>query len=70
MYMLPKIVNNMHKLEGLQYVTALDINMGYYTIRLSPTSQHMATVVTKFVNSGTPVSRWECVLQYIYSKLK
>ena len=38
----------MHKLEGLKYVTELDINMGCYNIRRSPTSQDMTTVVTEF----------------------
>ena len=38
----------MEKLEGFQYATALDLNMGYYTIRLSPTSQYMTTIVTEF----------------------
>ena len=38
----------MTQLEGFQYATALDINMGYYTIRLPPTSQDMAKIVTEF----------------------
>ena len=38
----------MQKLEGFQYATALDINMGYYNIRLSPASQDMTTIVTEF----------------------
>ena len=38
----------MQQLEGFQYTTALDINMGYYTIRLYPASQYMTTTVTKF----------------------
>ena len=35
---LLKIGKNLQQLEGFQYVTALDINMGYYNIRLSPAS--------------------------------
>ena len=38
----------MQKLEGFQYATALYLNMGYDTIRLSPASQDMATIVTEF----------------------
>ena len=38
----------MHQLEVFQYATALYINMGYYTIRLSPTSQDMTAIVTEF----------------------
>ena len=48
MYPLPRIGETMHKLEGLHYATTLDLNMGYNNIRLSPTSQDMATVVTEF----------------------
>ena len=47
-YPLPRIGKTMHKLEGFQYVTALDLNMGYYTIRLFHASQYMKTIVTKF----------------------
>ena len=38
----------MQQLEGFQYTTALDLNIGYYTIRLSPASQYMTTIVTEF----------------------
>ena len=38
----------MQQLEGFQYATALYINMGYYTIRISPASQYMTTIVTEF----------------------
>ena len=45
---LPRISKTMQKLEGFQYATTLYINMGYYTINISPVSQDMKTVVTKF----------------------
>ena len=38
----------MQKLELFQYAKELDINMGYYTTRLSPASQYMMTIVTEF----------------------
>ena len=47
-YPPPRIGKTMHQLEGFQYVTALNLNMGYYTIRLSPASQDMTTIVTEF----------------------
>ena len=47
-YHLPKIGDTMHQLQVFQYATALDLNMGYYTISLSPTSQDMMTIVTEF----------------------
>ena len=37
----------MTQLEGFQYATALDINMGYYTIRLFPSSQDMTRIVAE-----------------------
>ena len=40
--------DTMKKLEGFQYTIALDINMEYYTIRLSPASQYMTTIFTEF----------------------
>ena len=38
-YPLPRIGKRMHHLEGFQYATALDINMGYYTVRIWPACQ-------------------------------
>ena len=38
----------MHQLGGFQYMAALDINMGYYNIRLSPCSRVMTTIGTEF----------------------
>ena len=48
MYPLPRIGETMQQLEEVQYATALDIKMVYYTIRLSPSSQDMTTIVTEF----------------------
>ena len=47
-YPLPIIGKNTQQLEGFQYDTTLYINMGYYTIRIFPTSQDMSTIVTEF----------------------
>ena len=38
----------MHHMEGFQYVKSLYLNMGYYTIIISPMNQEMITIVTKF----------------------
>ena len=38
----------MQQLEGFQYATELDLNLGYYTIRISHASQDMTTIVTEF----------------------
>ena len=47
-YPLARIGDNIQHLEVSQYTTALEINMGYYNIRISPASQDMKTIVTKF----------------------
>ncbi len=33
---IPKISTTLQELEGFTYATALDLNMGYYTIKLDP----------------------------------
>ena len=38
----------MQHLERLKYVTALYLNMVYFTIRLSTVSQDMTMIVTEF----------------------
>jgi hypothetical protein len=42
---IPKIQDIMQKLGGFTYATSLDLNMGYYTIRLSPESSRLCTIV-------------------------
>ena len=42
---LPKISTVLQELEGFTFATALDLNMGYYTIRLDPTSSRICTII-------------------------
>ncbi len=44
-YPIPKISVILQDLEGFTYATALDLNMGYYTIRLDPTVSEMCTLI-------------------------
>jgi hypothetical protein len=44
-YPIPKISMILQELEGFTYVTALDLNMGYYTIRLDPMASKMCTII-------------------------
>ena len=44
-YPIPKIQDLLLKLEGFQYATALDLNMGYYHIELDPKSSRLCTIV-------------------------
>ena len=52
LYPFPRIGETMQQLEGFQYATELYLNMVYYTIRLSPASQDMTTIVTEFGKFG------------------
>ena len=45
-YPLPKISEVLQELEGLSYATALDLKMGYYTLRLDPDAQRLCTIIT------------------------
>ena len=38
-FTIPKISSTLQEMEGFTYATALDLNMGYYTIRLDPDAQ-------------------------------
>jgi hypothetical protein len=47
---LPKIITVLQELEGITFATALDLNMGYYTIRLD----HPESVPSFFLGASTP----------------
>ena len=42
---LPKISTVLQELEGFTFATALDLNMGYYTIRLDPDASRICTII-------------------------
>ena len=41
----PKISDVLHELEGFTFATAIDLNMGYWTIRLDPDAQKICTII-------------------------
>eukprot|EP00804_Cyclotella_cryptica_P021312 CCRYP_001568-RA/>CCRYP_001568-RA protein AED:0.37 eAED:0.39 QI:0/0/0/1/0/0/2/0/394 len=43
---LPKISTVLQELEGFTFATALDLNMGYYTIRLDPDASKICTIIS------------------------
>ena len=45
-YPMPLILDLMQTLEGFTYATTLDLNMGYYTIKLDDPSKQICTIVT------------------------
>jgi hypothetical protein len=42
---IPKISTVLQKLEEFTFATALDLNMGYYTIRLDPDASKICTII-------------------------
>ena len=42
---IPKISTVLQELEGFKFATALDLNMGYYTIRLDPDASKICTII-------------------------
>ncbi len=42
---IPKISTVLQELEGFTFATALDLNIGYYTIRLDPNTSRICTVI-------------------------
>ena len=42
---IPKISSVLQEMEGFTYASALDLNMGYYTIRLDPDAQKVCTII-------------------------
>ena len=41
----PKISMVLQEIEGFSFATALDLNMGYYTIRLDPDASKICTII-------------------------
>ena len=44
-YPMPKICEMLLNLEGFQYAMSLDLNMGYYHIRLSNQASNLCTII-------------------------
>ncbi len=42
---IPKISTVLQEIEGFSYATTLDLNMGYYTIRLDPDASKICTII-------------------------
>jgi hypothetical protein len=42
---IPKISTILQEIEGFSYATTLDLNMGYYTIRLDPDASKICTII-------------------------
>jgi hypothetical protein len=44
-FLIPKISTVLQEIEGFSYATALDLHMGYYTIRLDPDASKICTII-------------------------
>ena len=44
-YPFPKINEMLLELDGFQYATSLDLNMGYYHIRISKNASNLYTII-------------------------
>ena len=47
-YPIPRISKTLQQMEGFQFATALDLNLGYYTIQLSPKSKDLVSFSFSF----------------------
>jgi hypothetical protein len=45
LFQIPKISTVLQELEGFTFATALDLSMGYYTIRLDPNAPRFCTII-------------------------
>ncbi len=67
-FLLPKISTVMQELEGFTFATALDLHLGYYTIRLDPDSS--APLFFLGVYTHTSGYLWELLVLLIFFKQK
>ena len=51
---MPKIREIILNLEGFQYAMSLDLNMGYYRIRLSKEASNLCTIILPWVTLELP----------------
>jgi hypothetical protein len=53
----------LQEIEGFSFATTLDLNMGYYTIRLDPDASKICTI--NFCGDNIPTSNYQWVLQVL-----
>jgi hypothetical protein len=51
-YLIPEISTTLQELEGFTHATTLDLNMGYYTIRLDPRAAKMCKIILRWGKSS------------------
>jgi hypothetical protein len=61
---IPKISTVLQEIKRFSYATALDLNMGYYTIRLDPDASKICTIIY-FLGENIPTRDYQWVLQVL-----
>ncbi len=69
-YPIPKISTTLQELEGFTYATYLDLNMGYYTIRLDPTAAEMCNIIFSWGKYFYQRLSWDLLDRLTFSKWK
>ena len=60
---MQKISEMLLKLEGFQYTTPLNLDMGYYYIQLIEKSSNLCTIILLWENIVTGVYQWEFLIK-------
>jgi hypothetical protein len=69
-FSIPKISAVLHELEGFTFAMALNLNMGYYTIRLDPDASRICTIIFPWGNIPTRDFRWALQVLLTFFKVK
>ena len=69
-FLLAKISPGLQELEGVTYATALDLNMGYYTIRLDPDASKICSIILPGESTLTSGYQWVLHVLPTSSKLR
>ena len=67
---IPKISTVLQELEGFTYATALDLNMGYYTMRLDPDASKYVPLSYHGESTLTSGYQWALHVLPTFSKLR
>ena len=54
LFPIPKSSTVLQELDGFTYTTTLDLNMGYYTIRLDPDANKICTIILPWGKDSYP----------------
>ena len=70
-YPIPKIQDLLLELEGFQYATALDLDMGYYHIEIEPESSRLCKIVLPWGKyKYRKLHTWAYVIVQTFSRRK